>query len=243
MKWIGMIGLSFVWLLAADAYAKDSSYKETLSRVPAAELPVKAAELIKDAKPRNRQEVTVDVVKTAVSINPAATTVLVRSICRAVPDMACVAAATAAAAQPNLAVAIAKAATSASPSKAAQIAVAVCQAVPNDYRNISIAVAQAAPRSDKEILNALAASFPELKAGVELLTTLSGNPPTVSYALASIHPTTAQSTPLFPVSLARGPAVGPPFIPLSQTPTSVTPGTSGNVPPGARGGPTDYAQP
>jgi len=51
MKRIAIIGLSFslACLLAADSYAKDSSTKEILSRVPAAELPLKAAELVKEA--------------------------------------------------------------------------------------------------------------------------------------------------------------------------------------------------
>jgi len=187
----------------------------------------------------------VDVVKTTVAINPAAAPVIVSAIARALPDMAPTAAATAAAAQPRQAAAITKAATSAAPSKAARIVVAVSKVVPNDYRTIATAGSQAAPGSDKEILTALAAAFPELKAGIEhVLATQSGNPPTVSYALTSVSPTPIRPAPNGSfTSLARGPAVGPPFIPLSQTPTNITPGTSGNVPPGSRGGPTDYAQP
>jgi hypothetical protein len=249
MKRIAIVGLSFVWLFTASSFAKDSSYKDTLSHVPAAELPVRAAELIKNANARSRETVTIGVVKAAVSINPAAAPVIVASIARAVPDMASIAAATAAAAQPKQAVAITKAAAAAAPSKAALIVVAVCRAVPADYKNIAVAAAQAVPGSDKEILTAMAAAFPELKSGIDsLLTSHSGNPPNVSYALTSISPATSQSgpgttTPSIPAPLARGPAIGPPFIPLSQTPTNVTPGTSGNVPPGTRGGPTDYAQP
>ena len=245
MKRIAIIAVSLGWLLATDSYAKDSSYKEILSRVPAAELPIKTAELVKVAKSRNREGVTVDVVKTSVSINPAAAPVIVSAIARAMPDVAATAAAAAAAAQPRQAASITKAATAAAPAQAARIVVAVSRVVPNDYRSIAIAGAQAAPGSDKEILKALATAFPELKAGIEqVLATPSGNSPTVSYALASVTPTTAQPADAGSVtSLARGPAVGPPFIPISQTPTNVTPGTSGNVPPGSRGGPTDYAQP
>jgi hypothetical protein len=39
--------------------------------------------------------------------------------------------------------------------------------------------------------------------------------------------------------IARGPAIGPPYQPLTSTPTNVTPGTSGEVPPGGR----NYAAP
>jgi len=243
MKQIAIIGLSLGWLLAADSHAK-GSYKEILSRVPAAELPTKAVELVNVAKPRDREGVTVDVVKTAVSINPAAAPVIVSAMARAMPDMAATAAATAAAAQPRQAASITKAATAAAPSKAAKIVVAVSRVVPSDYLKIAVAGSQAAPGSDKEILNSLAAAFPELKAGIEHVLAQRGNSPTVSYALASVTPTTVQPAPAgLANSLARGPAVGPPFIPLSQTPTNIIPGTSGNVPPGSRGGPTDYAQP
>jgi hypothetical protein len=38
---------------------------------------------------------------------------------------------------------------------------------------------------------------------------------------------------------ARGPAVGPPYIPLTTTPVNVTTGTSGQVPTGDR----NYASP
>ncbi len=245
MKRIAIIGLSLVSLLTFNSYARDV-YKETLSRVPAAELPIKAAELIKDAKPRNREGVTVDVVKAAIAINPAAAPVIASTIARAIPEMAATAAAAAATAQPKQASLIARAVASAVPSKAGKVVVAVCRAVPNDYRNIAVAVSHAVPGSDKEILSAVANAFPELKASIDRA--LVGNPPSVSYALASITPTIDQSSAPNPVvsipqPFARGPAIGPPFVPLTQTPTNITPATSGNVPPGARGGPTDYAQP
>ncbi len=245
MKRIAIISFSLACFLAGNSYGKDLSYKEILSRVPAAELPIKAAELVKDAKPRNREGVTMNVVKTALSLNPASAPVIVSAISRAMPEMAVTAAATAASAQPRQAAAIAKAAAAAAPSKAGKIAVAVSRVVPNDYRNVAVAAAQAAPGSDKDILNALSAAFPELRTGIERVLAAQGaTSPTVSYALASVTPAVAQSTSAGAVpSLARGPAVGPPFIPISQTPTNVTPGTSGNVPPGGRGGPTDYAQP
>jgi len=247
MKRIAIIGLSFVWLATTNSFAKDAGYKEILTRVPAAELPLKSAELVKDAKPRSREGVTIEVVKTAVMLNPAAAPVIASTIARAVPKMAPTAAATAAAAQPKQAVAIAKAVAAAVPSKAGKIVVAVCRVVPNDYRNIAIATAQAVPGSDKEILSGIATAFPELKSGIDRASAGHvGNPASVSIALASAPSSINQSPAQTPVSsspFARGPTVGPPFIPLSGTPTNITPVTSGNVPPGARGGPTDYAQP
>jgi hypothetical protein len=247
MNWDRIMTLSLVWLVASSSLAKDPSYQDILSHVPAAELPAKAAGLIKDANSSTREAVTRDVVKTAVALNPAAAPVIVSAIARAVPEMAAFAAATAAAAQPRQAPAIAKAAAAAAPSKAGKIAAAVCRVVPNNYRNVAVAVAQAVPGSDKEILNAMATAFPELKAGINSVLA-AHTAPSVSYALASSTPTIEQSpspapTGSIPPPLARGPAIGPPYLPLTQTPTNVTPGTSGNVPPGTRGGPTDYAQP
>jgi len=247
MKRIATIGLSLVWLVAATSYAKEG-YKEILSHVPAAELPVKAAELIKDAKPRSRETVTMEVVKAAVNLNPAAAPVIVSAIARAVPDMAAVAAGAAATLQPKQGASIAKAASAAAPSKVGKIAVAVSRAVPADYKNIAVAASQAAPGSDKEVLSAMAAAFPELKNGIDrMISSYNGTAPTVSYALSAVTPTASAPAPTplgsQPAPFARGPAIGPPFIPVSTTPTNITPGTSGNVPPGSRGGPTDYAQP
>jgi len=249
MKRIAIIGLSFVWLATNSSFAKEPGYKEILTRTPAAELPLKAAELVKDAKPRSREGVTINVVKTAVILNPAAAPVIASTVARAVPEMAATAAATAATAQPKQAVAIAKAVAAAVPSKAGKIVVAVCRAVPNDYRNIATATAQAVPGSDKEILSSMATAFPELKSGIDhAFAAHVGSPASVSTALASAPASVDQSPAQTSVGLgsspfARGPTVGPPFIPISGTPTNITPVTSGNVPPGARGGPTDYAQP
>jgi len=247
MKRIAIIGLSFVWLATTSSFAKDSAYKEILTRVPAAELPLKAAELVKDAKPRSREGVTIDVVKTAVILNPAAAPVIASTVARAVPEMAATAAAAAAEAQPKQAAAIAKAVAAAVPSKAGKIVVAVCRAVPNDYRNIAITTAQAVPGSDKQILSAITSAFPELKSGIDHALAAHTGTPSVSSALASAPPTIDQSpapcATLIYQPFPRGPTPGPPFIPISGTPTNITPATSGNVPPGARGGPTDYAQP
>src|SRR2546427_5050844 len=112
MKRIAIMALSVIWLGAASSFAADSAFKEILAHVPAAELPARAAVLIKDTKARDREAVTLDVVKTAVALNPAAAPVIVSAIARAVPDMAATAAGVAAAEQPKQAAAIARAAAS-----------------------------------------------------------------------------------------------------------------------------------
>jgi hypothetical protein len=164
---------------------------------------------------------------------------VVSAISRAVPDMAAMAAGTAAAEQPKQASVIAKAAAAAAPAKAGKIVVAICRAVPTDYRSVAIVVAQTVPGSAKEVLKAVASAIPELKVGIEkALAAYTGNTISVAAVLdqannpqASME-TTKGSSP-------RGPTVGPPFIPLSGTVTTVTPATSGEVPTGGR----DYAKP
>jgi|ERR1035437_7994937 hypothetical protein len=260
MKYITCILLSVAFLVAGNCFAKDAPtanpFNKILTAVPAAELPAKAADLVSQAKPRDRQAATVNVVKAAVGINPAAAPAIVGAIARAVPKMAAVAAGTAAAEQPKQASAIAKAAAAGAPSQAGAIVRAVCRAVPNEYRNIAIAVSQAVPGAGKEILNAVVSALPELKPSIEkVLAGYGGSVPSVAMALdqaATVSqakaaygtaPSTvvrqpASSTPVG-APMARGPASGPPYIPLTTTPTNVTSGTSGEVPGGGR----NYAAP
>jgi hypothetical protein len=260
MKSISAILFSAILIASGSAFGKDApkatQFSEALAAVPAAELPAKAAELVLKARSRDRQATTISVVNSAVTMNPAAAPAIVGSIARSVPDMAAVAAGTAAAQQPKQAAAIAKAAAAAAPSKAGKIVTAVCRAVPNQYRNIAIAVAQVVPAAGKEIVNGVAAALPGLKPGID--SALAGYGGTVvsvadtldragTVAPASLTSVTALPTtttqPGTPVlgtlPMARGPAIGPPYHPLSGTPTNVTTGGAGPVPPGGR----DYAAP
>ena len=260
MKPIASILLCGAFLVAGSSFGKDSpqakSFNEVLASVPAAELPAKAADLILHARSRERQTTTVNVVKGAVAINPAAAPAVVGAIARAVPDMASVAAGAAAALQPKQAAAIAKAAAAAAPSKAGKIVTAVCRAVPNEYRNIAAAVAVAVPGAGKEIVNAVASALPGLKPAIDsAVAGYGGNVVSVadtldraakvspssltSLAVAPTVPTLSPSPSLQGAPVARGPAFGPPYQPLTSTPTNVTPSTSGEVPAGGR----NYAAP
>jgi hypothetical protein len=66
-----------------------------LSGVTAMELPTKAALLVSQADAKNLKATTIDVVKTAVGLNPAAAAPVVGSIAQQTPEMAPTAAATA----------------------------------------------------------------------------------------------------------------------------------------------------
>jgi len=262
MRNITSIALSVALLGACNSFGKDAPkanpFNELLTAVPAAELPAKAADLVLGAKSRDREATTINVVKAAVGINPAAAPAIVGAIARAVPDVAPVAAGTAAAEQPRQASAIAKAAAAAAPAKAGKIVTAVCRAVPNQYRSIAVAVSQVVPGAGKEIVTAVGAAVPDLKPQItRALAGYSGNVVSVAGTLdqaATVARTTTTGGSVAPVAatsadpvtlagtpapLARGPGVGPPYIPLSGTPTNVTSGSSGEVPDGGR----NYAAP
>lgn len=253
MKRLTIIALSVACFGAGVAVAKETvppnPFTETLSGVPAAELPAKAAQLVSDAKASAREATTINVVKAAVGMNPAAAPAVVGAIAQAVPDMAAIAAGVAASEQPKQAALIARAAAAAAPSKAAKIVTAVCRAVPSDYRAIANAVSEAVPAAGKEIVKAVGAALPNLNPYIEqAMTSYSGSVPTVagvldqatkSAASATTAPDIAAGTAPVMSPRSRGPTIGPPYISLSGTPTNVIPGNSGEVPPGGR----NYAAP
>jgi hypothetical protein len=226
-----------VSLATVGAFAKDSITQQ-LNSVPAAELPASAANLVKQAKARDWGKTTVEVVKSAVQINPAAAPAVVGAIARSVPEMAHVAAEIAATEQPKQAAAIAKAAAAAAPTKAGKIVTSVCRAVPSEYQSVAVAVSQAAPGSSREVLKAVASVNPDLKPSIEgaLERQTSGTLPvanTLQTAAGQGRPPVASGP------LPKGPTIEPPFVPIPNTPTTITPATSGEVPPGGR----NYAKP
>jgi len=259
MKTIASIFLSVAFLAAGNSFGKDAtkanSFTEALASVPSAEMPAKAADLVKKSPARNWHATTVSVVNSAVGMNPVAAPAIVGAIARAVPDMASVAAGAAAALQPKQAAAIAKAAAVAAPSKAGKIVTAVCRAVPNEYRNIAAAVAQVVPNREKEIVNAVGAALPGLKPAIDsTLASYSGNVVSVADTLdratrvslgnfasvpssplaPTLSPTMSPNAPLPGATLPKGPGGGLPYHPLTITPTNITPGTSGDVPTNGR---------
>ena len=216
MKLIALIAAGFVCIGALSGVAGDAQkvnpYTVQFSGVTPAELPAKAAELVKKAKVRDWSVTTVNVVKAALEANPATACAVVGSISKAVPEMAPIAAGTAAELQPKHAVAIAKAAANAAPSKAARIVVAVSRAVPGTYRVVAMAVCNAVPESNQAILTALAAAFPELSVGIEkALANYTGEFPSVGLILDQATIVAVASSPA-PTD-ARGPTILLPFVP------------------------------
>jgi len=247
MKLLTSVALCALALSAVSSAAADSagkSVQQALAAAPLAELPTKAAELVKTANVKDRGFVTVDVVEASLAISANAAPAIVAAIAKAVPDMASIAAGKAAELQPKRAAEIARAAASAIPSKAAKITATVCRAAPTDYRNVAVATAQAAPANGAEILRAVASVFPDLKPSID--SALSANQ-TTAPAVASVLDSTKRATIDNSGAIAspagapavRGPAVAPPYVPASISGPIVTPSTSGTVPRGGR----NYATP
>src|SRR5215472_4887356 len=94
MKCITTIGLVVFCLLGFRAVGSERAarIRAALSAVAAAELPTTAAQLVKEAPSKQRVDTTVEVVKTALRLNPAAVAPLIGAIARVSPEMAATAA-------------------------------------------------------------------------------------------------------------------------------------------------------
>lgn len=216
-----------------------------LNTVKSAELPAKAAELVSQADAKNLKPTTVEVVKAAVGLNPAAAPAIVGSIAQTSPAMAATASATAAALVPNQVVLIARAAAAAAPTKAGAIVEALCRALPADYKLVADAVAEVVPGAGKEILAGVAAALPQLKDAInQALASYQGVVPSVSTVLGQVSQTAAAAGIAAAgnpgASNPRGPTVQPPIVTPSGTPTIITPGAGGVIP---SGGPRGYSAP
>lgn len=208
-----------------------------LTTVTSAELPAKAGELVSQADAKTLKQTTIDVVKAAVGLNPAAAPAIVGSIAQVSPTMTATAAATAVALVPNQAVVIARAAASAAPAKAGAIVEAICRVLPADYQKVAVAVAEVIPGAGEQILAGVTAAIPELKMAVsQTLASYDSKIPSVAIVLtqvAQIENSTLAATPMGSPDMPRGPSAVPPQVPISGTlPPPLNPNTGTPVPPG-----------
>ena len=212
-----------VKLQAGDTPAANP-YFGKLSAVSPAELPAKSAELVSQADSKTRLQTTVDVVKAAVGLNPAAAPAIVGTIAKSTPEMASAAAATAVALVPNQAIAIARAAAAAAPSQAGKIVEAVCRVVPTVYKEVANTVAGVAPGAGKAILAGVSAAIPALQESIaKALTGNNGGTPSVSVVLDQVS-----------ASISATPQPGPPYIAVPPNPPNLQPGNGGEVVTGGR---------
>jgi hypothetical protein len=228
-------------LCAGDAPAANPFFG-TLSTVSPAELPAKAAELVSQADAKNRVETTINVVKAAVGLNPAAAAAIVGTIALSTPEMASVAAATAVKLVPNQAIAIARAAAAAAPSQAGKIVEAVCRVVPSAYQEVANAVAGVAPGEGKAILAGVSAAIPVLQDPInKVLISNNGGNPSVSDVLGQVSTTTTMPTAslISPTTVTPLVSVAQPLVTFKPVKPPVSPvnyssGSGGQVPTGGR---------
>jgi hypothetical protein len=220
---------------------KANPFLSVLSTTTQAELPAKAGDLVAQAVAKQQQQTTVDVVKAAVGLNPAAAALIVGSIAQTTPAMAAIAAGTAAGLVPDQAATIARAAAAAAPQQAGKIVEAICRMLPAAYSEVAEAVADVVPGAGKEILAGVSAAIPALKGAIDkALLAGNGGVPSVYAVLTQIESTQPS------VSLGAGaaggtmsrafvaPVVKPPYVVPPTSPVNLNPGSGVQVPPGGR---------
>jgi hypothetical protein len=215
---------------------KANPFLAVLSTTTQAELPAKAADLVAQADAKQQQQTTIDVVKAAVGLNPAAAAVIVGSIAQKTPAMAATAAGTAAGLVPNQAATIARAAAVAAPQQAGKIVEAICRVLPAAYAEVAEAVADVVPGAGKEILAGVSAAIPALKGPIDKVL-LAGNGGVASvYAVLtqveSTQPSVSSGVGVQPMIVS--PVIKPPFVSPPANPVNLNPGSGAPVPPGGR---------
>ncbi len=250
MRKLITVAVTIGWLSVGQVLAINATniaaIKEALRTVPAAEMPAKAGDFVKAAKPQERTEATESVLRAALEINPSVAPIVVAAIAKAAPDMAPVAARVAAQLQPRLAGPIAKAAAATVPAQLRAIVTEVCRVLPQQYQTIGVATVEAVPGSGREVLQAVSATLPELKPQIDA--SLAGNtgmPASAATVLGSVRRPNITSPPtaivLTPTTGASqgGPAIAPPLGPPPSTNINVKPLDSDPVQRGGR----NYASP
>jgi len=252
MSFLAAIVLATAVKVSAGENNGANPFFASLSAATAAELPAKAAGLVSQADPKNLKQTTMDVVRAAVGLNPAAAPAIVGSIAQSSPAMVVIAAATAVSLVPDQAATIARAAAVVVPTKAGQIVEAICRVVPGAYQKVATAVAEVVPGAGREILTAVSTAIPTLKDSINtVLASYNGNVPSVSSVLAQVTPSVIVATtvpqamtvpqlsqPTFNIP-SLSPTFGPGFTSTPVTHTNVAPNSGTLVPNGSR----DYAAP
>ena len=229
---IGILLVPAFSILAANPATSPSF--SILKSVPLGELPGKAAALVAAADAKTQVQTAVDVVKSAIGLNPAAAPAIVGSVAARNPEIAAVAAATAASLLPKQAAALAQIAAAAAPKFAGKIVEAVCAVAPDSYKTIAQAVADVVPSAAREILAGVASAIPSLKDGINKALALYKTP-SVNLVLSQIAATTvlAASSPGLIVTPRVNPTPAPtPSLPLP--PVTLDPQNYTQVPSGGR---------
>ena len=222
---VSAVSLAVGILVTQATYAAESTqvntFKSALVDVATLDMPAKAASLIAAAPVKDQLATTIDVVKAAVALNPAAAPLIVGAIAKLTPSMAATAAATAAELQPKQAAWIAKAAASAAPDNAPEIAAAICAKLPALHASIISAVAKAVPSAKNAILAAVVQVLPN-STTVGAMHSSSLMPPSTAPAGAPAGALAAAPTATYQAPPAN-PIVTPPYVPAPVTRTEINP--------------------
>lgn len=128
-----------------------TSINTTIGSAPAAELAVKAAEMVKQADKKQKEATAVAAVRAAITRNPAIAVTVVSSVVKAAPATAPAVAAAAARLAPTQIEAIAVAAALAAPDKAEMIVAALAEVDPKSEQKIAAAIVPAVPRTEARV--------------------------------------------------------------------------------------------
>ena len=128
-----------------------SAINNTIKAAPAADLPVKAAELVTQCAKKEKEAVAVAVVRAAIAKKPAIAVSIVSSVVKAAPLTAPAVAAAAAKLAPDQLEAIATAAALAAPELADKIVAAIADVYPKAEERVAKAVMLAVPQAQAKI--------------------------------------------------------------------------------------------
>jgi len=190
-------GLALIVGLAASpaAVAADTdAVNKALAGSTSLELPAKAASLVSQASPADKQKVAIAAVAAAVKSSPASMVAIVTAVVRANPSTAPAAAVTATILLPKQMNLAAKTAAAAAPSEAGKIVAALTKFFPQDYRSIAVAVSEGAPSAAREILAVVADAVPATKSGILKATAKSDAKVSVQDVLGQSNNTMAMTT-------------------------------------------------
>jgi hypothetical protein len=128
-----------------------SAINKTIKEAPAADLPVKAAEMVTQTSKKEKEAVAVAVVRAAIAKKPASAVSVVSSVVKAAPFTAPAVAAAAAKLAPDQVEAIAIAAALAASDVADKIVAAIADVYPNLEERVAKAVMSAVPQAQAKI--------------------------------------------------------------------------------------------
>src|SRR5437773_4219560 len=128
-----------------------SAINKTIKEAPAADLAVKAAEMVTQSAKKDKEAVAVAVVRAAITKKPASAVSVVSSVVKAAPSTAPAVAAAAAKLAPDQMEAIATAAALAAPELADKIVAAIGDVYPKDEERVAKAVMSAVPQAQAKI--------------------------------------------------------------------------------------------